>query len=73
MTEAPAAECPAAPGKPSSAWTPTGILEDVDLRALEAGTIVAAELILVEYADEIVLLFTDVQMPGDRDGLPWRG
>lgn len=45
-----------------------GILEDAGFRALEASTVDAAELILIEYADEIVLLFTDVQMPGMRDG-----
>ena len=44
------------------------ILEDAGFRALETSTVDAAELILIEYADEIVLLFTDVQMPGSRDG-----
>lgn len=44
------------------------ILSDAGFRPLEAANVDAAELILVEYADEIVLLFTDVQMPGSRDG-----
>lgn len=46
----------------------SNILEDAGFRPLEAHDVDAAELILVEYADEIVLLFTDVQMPGGRDG-----
>lgn len=45
-----------------------GILEEAGFRPLEAGDADSAERILVEYADEIVLLFTDVQMPGKRDG-----
>ena len=44
------------------------ILTEAGFRPLEASNVDSAELILVEYADEIVLLFTDVQMPGDRDG-----
>ena len=47
----------------------SGILEDAGFRPLEATDVDAAEIILVEYADEIVLLFTDVQMPGTMDGL----
>jgi FixJ family two-component response regulator len=43
------------------------ILHEAGFRALEAHSFDAAETLLVEYADEIVLLFTDVQMPG-RDG-----
>ena len=44
------------------------ILEDAGFRPLEANDVDSAELLLVDYADEIVLLFTDVQMPGGRDG-----
>ncbi|KAB0676288.1 response regulator [Aureimonas leprariae] len=44
------------------------ILSDAGFRPLEARDVDAAEAILVEYADEITLLFTDVQMPGGRDG-----
>jgi DNA-binding response OmpR family regulator len=44
------------------------ILEEAGFRALEASSADAAEHLLVKYAGEIVLLFTDVQMPGDRDG-----
>ena len=44
------------------------ILEDAGFRPLEARDADSAELILLEYADEIVLLFTDVQMSGERDG-----
>lgn len=44
------------------------ILADAGFRPLEAGDADDAEALLIEYADEIVLLFTDVQMPGKRDG-----
>ncbi len=44
------------------------ILTEAGFRALEAQDVDSAELMLVEYADEITLLFTDVQMPGERDG-----
>lgn len=44
------------------------ILADAGFRPLEAGDADAAENLLIEYAGEIVLLFTDVQMPGRRDG-----
>lgn len=46
----------------------TSILEDAGFRPLEAKNVDAAVLLLDEYADEIVLLFTDVQMPGSRNG-----
>jgi CheY-like chemotaxis protein len=44
------------------------ILTGAGFRALEAHNVDAAEAVLVEYADEITLLFTDVQMPGSRNG-----
>ena len=44
------------------------ILSEAGFRPLEATNVDAAERVLIEYADEIVLLFTDVQMPGGRDG-----
>lgn len=44
------------------------ILEQAGFRPLEAGNVDQAEKVLTDYADEIVLLFTDVQMPGDRNG-----
>ncbi len=44
------------------------ILTDAGFRPLEAYSVDAAEAVLVEYADEITLLFTDVHMPGSRDG-----
>ncbi len=44
------------------------ILSEAGFRALEAHNVDAAEAILVEYAEEITLLFTDVQMPGTRNG-----
>ena len=44
------------------------ILSQAGFRPLEASNVDAAEILLVEYADEIVLLFTDVQMPGTRNG-----
>jgi DNA-binding response OmpR family regulator len=44
------------------------ILSDAGFRPLEASDVDAAEILLVEYAAEITLLFTDVQMPGTRNG-----
>ena len=44
------------------------ILSQAGFRPLEAYNVDAAETLLTEYADEIVLLFTDVQMPGTRNG-----
>lgn len=44
------------------------MLEDAGFRPLEANDVDVAEILLVEYADEITLLFSDVQMPGGRDG-----
>lgn len=44
------------------------LLEAAGFRPLEAQNVDAAEVILIEYADEIALLFTDVQMPGTRNG-----
>lgn len=46
----------------------SSILADAGFRPLEASNVDKAERLLEEYAGEIVLLFTDVQMPGDRDG-----
>lgn len=44
------------------------ILSAAGFRPIEAQNVDAAEVLLIEYADEIVLLFTDVQMPGSRNG-----
>jgi CheY-like chemotaxis protein len=44
------------------------ILEDAGFRTLDAGTGDAAIAILHAHADEIVLLFSDVEMPGRLDG-----
>ncbi len=44
------------------------ILEDAGFRTLDAGTGDAAVGILQAHADEIVLLFSDVEMPGRLDG-----
>lgn len=44
------------------------ILTTAGFRPLEAQDVDAAEVMLVEYADKIALLFTDVQMPGLRNG-----
>jgi DNA-binding NtrC family response regulator len=44
------------------------ILSQAGFRPLEAYNVDVAETLLTEYADEIVLLFTDVQMPGTRNG-----
>jgi CheY-like chemotaxis protein len=44
------------------------IVEDAGFRCIEAGDVDEALFLLEEHADAIALLFTDVQMPGDRDG-----
>jgi len=44
------------------------MLADAGFRPLEAGNVDEAEAALVKHAGDIVLLFTDVDMPGDRDG-----
>jgi len=44
------------------------ILADAGFRQLEAGDVAEAIAVLEGHADEVVLLFTDVQMPGDRNG-----
>jgi CheY-like chemotaxis protein len=44
------------------------MLSEAGFRPLEASNVDAAEAVLIEYAAEITLLFTDVQMPGGRDG-----
>ena len=44
------------------------ILSDAGFRPLEAGNVADALSVLEEHAGRITLLFTDVQMPGGRDG-----
>ncbi len=44
------------------------ILRDAGFRALEAMNVDAALAQLEQYQTEVVLLLTDVQMPGGRDG-----
>jgi len=44
------------------------ILQDAGYRTFEAEDADAAIKILKERADDIVLLFTDVEMPGERNG-----
>jgi len=44
------------------------MLRDAGFRALEAQNVAAAITQLDRYAADIVLVFTDVQMPGGRDG-----
>lgn len=46
----------------------TGILEDAGFVVLEAMNVVQALRVLGEHHGKVELLFTDVQMPGDRDG-----
>lgn len=46
----------------------TGILEDAGFRTYEADDGDAAILMLPEFAANITLLFSDVDMPGDTDG-----
>ncbi len=45
-----------------------GILEDARFRTFEAADAEAALAILMEHHAKIVLLFTDVEMPGPRNG-----
>lgn len=44
------------------------ILEQAGFRTLEASTGDQAHELLCQHQQEVVLLFTDVQMPGSRDG-----
>jgi CheY-like chemotaxis protein len=44
------------------------ILEDAGLRPLEAADVDGAVSALEQHGDDIQLLFTDVQMPGKRNG-----
>ncbi len=44
------------------------MLREAGFRALEAMNVDAAVIQLEQHQSDIVLLFTDVQMPGDRDG-----
>ena len=44
------------------------IVADAGFRPLEATTVAAAVSMLEEHWGEVSLLFTDVQMPGGRDG-----
>jgi DNA-binding NtrC family response regulator len=50
-----------------------GILEDAGFRFHEASTGDAAKRMLDDHADSVILLFSDVEMPGDTDGfaLAW--
>lgn len=45
----------------------TGILEDAGLHTYEAADGDAAVLMVLDYAHSIILLFSDVEMPGDTD------
>lgn len=44
------------------------MLRDAGFRALDASSVAAAVTQLERHEGDIVLLFTDVQMPGGRDG-----
>ncbi len=44
------------------------ILEQAGFRFYEAGTGDAARLLLAEVAENVTLLFSDVEMPGETDG-----
>lgn len=44
------------------------IIEDAGFSALDATTVAEAIAHFEDHASEVVLLFTDVQMPGGRDG-----
>lgn len=44
------------------------IIEEAGFRPLEASDVDSAIVVLKTSADDIQLLFTDVQMPGNRDG-----
>lgn len=43
------------------------ILEEAGFRFHEAGTGKEAETLLADHADDVTLLFSDVEMPGDTD------
>ena len=45
-----------------------GILEDAGFRYYEAGTGDEAKALLEEHADNVILLFSDVEMPGAMNG-----
>ncbi|MEG3166114.1 response regulator [Sphingomonas sp. PB2P19] len=45
-----------------------GILEEAGFRFHQASTGDAAKRMLEHHADSVVLLFSDVEMPGDTDG-----
>ncbi|MCJ2010999.1 response regulator [Methylobacterium sp. J-076] len=47
----------------------TGILEDAGFRVLEAMNVAQALGVLERHHEAVQLLFTDVHMPGDGDGL----
>ena len=49
-------------------WDAVTILEDAGFHALSAANGVEAIKLLDQYAGSIVLLFTDVEMPGGPDG-----
>ena len=44
------------------------ILEGAGLRFREAGTGEEAKTLLADHADDVTLLFSDVEMPGETDG-----
>ena len=44
------------------------ILEQAGFRTLEAATAAQAQELLRQHHQDVVLLFTDVEMPGSRDG-----
>lgn len=44
------------------------ILDAAGFRFYEASTGDAAKLLLMDHAEEVTLLFSDVEMPGDTDG-----
>jgi len=49
-------------------WTAVTIVEDAGFNVVEAGTGIEAISIL-EVRDDILVVFTDVEMPGSLDGL----
>ena len=44
------------------------VLEEAGFRFHEAGTGEEAKTLLADHADDVTLLFSDVEMPGDTDG-----
>ncbi|WP_246692054.1 MULTISPECIES: response regulator [unclassified Methylobacterium] len=71
MTQSNASEAPFAlvvDDDPLILMETTCILEDAGFRVLEAMNAAQAMRVLAQHHEKVVLMFTDVQMPGDENG-----